>query len=453
MGIEPARRTGRRRVIGGLAVGLVLGAAIGAAMLTGAAPTQPGPLPYILHGSPTVVPPGRDVQLYATSFCLRPERPSCEIRGAEAYVHPAGATGWTSVPARPAGGGFRFIVPAGLVPSEGFSYWLRFRTADGPDVIYPPGGARSPIRVVTVAGLPHRRLQAGDPWGDVEVPDGSVLEMGYGADDGDAGHVEGTGDTASAGPSSFAFDAAGSLYVVDWVNDRIQVFATDGALERTIATPEHVPMDIALGADGTIYLTTLGMNGSAYELVPGGQVVGRYPIAYGLPSRIAVTLDGPRVLVDQGQWTMVRRSPGRPLAPEAQLLTQTPAIPRTDGRIGFSTQVGERDVAVLWTRPDGTRAGAVVRLPLGIRPGVDYFVQPLDDGGALVAKGLYDDTHAAVGVVRFDAVGRIIGFHLLPEPSVEQAAFASAIRFQAPSSVIGVYADPDGIRYDRFEVM
>jgi hypothetical protein len=356
------------------------------------------------------------------------------------------------VPARRAGGGFRFVVPAGLVPSEGFSYWLRFSTGEGPDVVYPPAGARSPIRVVTVAGLPHRRLRATDPWGDEEPASGSVLEMPYGDDDGDAGHVEGAGDTAPSGPSSFALDASGALYVVDWVNDRIQVFAPDGAFARAIATPEHAPMDLAVGADGTLYLTTLGMNATAYELAPDGTLVGRYPVAYGLPSRIAVALDGPRVLVDEGQWSIVRRTPGRPLAPEAQLLTQSPAIPRADGRIGFSTQVGRAGFAALWTRPDGSRAGAVVRLPAGIRPGVDYFVQPLDDGGALVAKGLYDDTHAAVGVVRFDATARIVGFHVLPEPSAEQAAFASAIRFLAPSSVLGVYAGPGGVRFDRFEV-
>jgi hypothetical protein len=440
-------------VIAGLAVGIVLGAAVGAAMLSGAGPVQTGPRPYILHGSPTVVPPGRDVLLFAASFCLRPERPSCALRDAEALVHPVGATGWTSVPASRAGGGFRFLVPAGLVPSEGFSYWLRFRPQSGPDVVYPPGGARSPIRVVTIAGLPQRRLAATDPWGNVESPDGEVLRMPYGDDDGDAGHVAGSGDTAPAGPSSFAFDAAGSLYVVDWVNDRIQVFAPGGEVERVLALPEHAPMDIAIAGDGSIHLTTLGMNGVAYELAPDGAVVGRYPIAYGLPSRIALALDGPRVLVDQGQWTMVREAPGRPLAPRAQLLTQSAAIPRTDGRIGFSTEVGDDRFAALWTRPDGTRAGALVGLPAGVRPGVDYFVQPLDDGGALMAKGLYDDTHAAVAVVRFDASGRIVGLHLLPEPSVEQAAFASAVRFQAPSSVIGVYAAPDGVRYDRFEVM
>jgi hypothetical protein len=452
MATEPVPRPGRRRLIAGLAVGLVLGAAIGAAVLTGAAPATTGPRPYILHGSPAVVPPGRDVQLYATSFCLRPERPSCRLRDAEALIHPVGATGWTSVPASRAGGGFRFVVPAGLVPSEGFSYWLRFRAEAGPDVVYPPGGARSPIRVVTIAGLPERRLAATDPWGSVEIPDGAILEMPYGQGDGDAGHVAGTGDTAPAGPSSFAFDATGSLYVVDWVNDRIQVFA-DHTLERAIALPEHAPMDIAIAPDGSIHLTTLGMNGAAYELAATGEVVGRYPVAYGLPSRIALTLDGPRVQVDQGQWTIVRELPGRPLAPEAQLLTQSPAIPRLDGRIAFSTQVGNGRFAALWTLPDGTRAGAVVRLPSGVRPGVDYFVQPLDDGGALVAKGLYDDTHAAVAIVRFDASGRIVGLHLLPEPSVEQAAFASAVRFQAPSSVIGVYAGTDGVRYDRFEVM
>jgi hypothetical protein len=449
----PPRPTGRRRLIVGLVIGALAGAAIGAAMLTGAVPAVSGPRPYIIHGGPTVVRPGRDVVLFATSFCPRPAVPSCRLRSGEALVHPVGAGGWTSVPGRAAGGGFRFVVPAGLVPSDGFSYWLRFRPGAGPPVAYPPGGPRSPIRVVTISGLPHRRLETADPWDDVEPPDGAVLALPWGDEDGAAGHVEGQGDRAPAGPSSFAIDGSGSLYVVDWVNDRIERFGRDGRFVRSFGLPEHAPMDIAISDDGRIYLTTLGMNAAVYELAADGAVRGRYPVAYGLPSRIAAAPDGPRILVDQGQWSMVRGAAGRALSPEAQLLTGSAATPRPDGRIGFSTQVGGRAFAAVWTRPNGTRAGALVHLPAGVLPGVDYLVQPLGDGGALVAKGLYDDTHSVVGVFRFDAVGRVRALHMLPEPSVEQAAYASTIRFQPPSSVIGVYDGPHGVRYDRFEVI
>ena len=106
----------------------------------------------------------------------------------------------------------------------------------------------------------------------------------------------------------------------------------------------------------------------------------------------------------------------------------------------------------MWTRPDRSRAGAVVRLPAGVRPGVDYFVQPMEDGGAIVAKGLWDDTHSVVGVFRFDAAGRVLSFKMLPEPSIEQDAFYSKAQFIAPSGVLVVYSDERGFHYDRFEV-
>jgi hypothetical protein len=57
-----------------------------------------------------------------------------------------------------------------------------------------------------------------------------------------------------------------------------------------------------------------------------------------------------------------------------------------------------------------------------------------------------------VGVFRFDAVGRITSFRLLPEPSVEQDARFSTVRFLPPHGVLVVFGDARGLRIDRFEV-
>jgi hypothetical protein len=374
------------------------------------------------------------------------------IGGAEAFVKPFGVVGWTRIPAADANGGYRFSVPAGLIPQQGFTYWLRFRTEAGRTIDYPPGGERSPIRVVTTAGLPERRIPEAFSWEETAPAEGTALEMPYGGGDGEAGFREGTGDLAPSGPSSFAIAPDGSLFVVDWVNVRIQVFSADGSFVRSLPAPSAEPMDIAIGPDGTLALTTLGVNATAFEVSPDGVVLGRYPVAFGLPARVQASIDGPHVMVGQGEWARVRSIRGVPLPAAGQTIAQTVAVPLADGGIGFSTELGRGRFAAVWTRPDRSRAGAIVRLPIGVRPGVDYFVQPMDDGGAILAKGLWDDTHSVVGLFRFDAAGRISSFVTLPEPSVEQDAFYSKVRFLPPTSVLVVYDEAQGIRYDRFEV-
>ena len=48
-------------------------------------------------------------------------------------------------------------------------------------------------------------------------------------------------------------------------------------------------------------------------------------------------------------------------------------------------------MAFVWARPDGSRAGAVLRLPAGAQAGVDYFVRGVPDGGAIAARGLWSE--------------------------------------------------------------
>jgi hypothetical protein len=122
------------------------------------------------------------------------------------------------------------------------------------------------------------------------------------------------------------------------------------------------------------------------------------------------------------------------------------------GDVGLSDSTDRNSIAFVWTRPDGSRAGVVMHLPKGIFAGTDYFVRPLPDGGAVAARGLWDETHGGVGILRFDATGAIASFALLPEPSIRMAAHASVVRYAGPHGVYVAYDEADAMRIDRFEV-
>jgi len=127
-------------------------------------------------------------------------------------------------------------------------------------------------------------------------------------------------------------------------------------------------------------------------------------------------------------------------------------VPQADGGVGIASPVGRRRFAAVWTRPDGSRGGAVVTLPRGTQVGSDYLVQALPEGGAVVAQGVWDETHAGVGLFRFDAGGAITSFSLLPEPTVEQASRFSTVRFRSPDEVLVAYSTDRAFTIARFEV-
>jgi hypothetical protein len=141
-----------------------------------------------------------------------------------------------------------------------------------------------------------------------------------------------------------------------------------------------------------------------------------------------------------------------PLSPEQQSQTETSYVSLADEAIGVAAPLGTSRFAAVWTRPDGSRAGALVRLPAGVRPGTDYFVRPMVDGGAVVAEALWDDTHMGVGLFRFGSTGTITGFSLLPEPSTQQGARFSTVRFRAPGEVLVAYTNDKAMTIQRFEV-
>jgi hypothetical protein len=146
----------------------------------------------------------------------------------------------------------------------------------------------------------------------------------------------------------------------------------------------------------------------------------------------------------------VRGTLGTPLRAEAQAAAQTTA-PTTSTGLAVSQDVGDA-VAFVWTRPDGSRAGAVLGFDPGVRPGADYFVRALPDGGALAARGVWDDAHFGVVLVRFDVTGAVRGSALLPAPTPHMAAPFSTVRFLGPGAVAVAVDDGRGMRIDRFSV-
>jgi hypothetical protein len=445
--------TRRKVVVAALAAGALAGALLGAAVLSGAAPdARSGPRPQILHAAPAVVDAQTAVMLGAATVCRDPGAPSCEVRAAQLFVQPAGTSGWSTVQGESSLGGFRFTIPGTLVPADGFAYWLRMTTQDGGRLEYPPGGQSAALRVLTTAGLPTRRIPDAFSWADERRPDGRVATLPYGAGDGEVGRAGGRAGEAVSGPSSFDVGPDGSVWVVDWVNRRLEVLSAQGTYRRAFPVPDGVPMDLAVTSTGGAYLAGLGTDARVTELDVAGKTVGRYPIGFGVSARISATPTGPRVFVGPAQWVAVSMQAGVPMSAESQAAAVTSAVPLPDGGVGLAAQVAPSRFAAVWSRPDGSRCGAVVKLPNGIRPGSDYFVHPLPDGGAVVAQGLWDDTHAGVGVFRFDATGRISAFSLLPEPTSQQAARFSTVRFRAPGDILVAYGDHHAYTIERFEV-
>jgi len=435
---RPRRLLGRWGLLG-LVAGLAVGSTLGAvASSRSVKPLDPRFL--VLHAAPALVHTGAPAGLLAGVLCRPSGSPGCEVISAAVHVSTPRGTS-RSLPGARAEGGYRFTVPAELVPDEGFSYWLEFRTATGASVTYPPGGGTNPLRVRTTAGLPTAEV-APFSWRDLSRPDATVVFLPYGSDPGQVGQTPGGTDRDPLGPSSFAVGPDGDINVVDWVNDRVEVFSRNGRLTRTLPTPVHGTLDLAVGVDGSLDLLTLGSEGVDYQIsATDGRVLGSFPVTMGVATRVERGLGGPSVLVGPGQWVPARPTSGR----------LTAAAPATGSPI--SGELGEGELAVTWTRPDGTDAGAVLRLPPGVRLGSDYFIQPLADGGALVARGLWDDAHSVVGVFRLDAHGGLMRFTLLPEPSSQQDARLSTVRWRAPGSVLIAYARPNGVAIESFEVV
>ena len=82
-------------------------------------------------------------------------------------------------------------------------------------------------------------------------------------------------------PHGIALDASGRVFVVDRQNARVQVFDSNGHHLQWNSPPLVNPQDIAIGADGTVFVTDIGDEKSpdrsgVYVMRPDGSLVGRF---------------------------------------------------------------------------------------------------------------------------------------------------------------------------------
>lgn len=430
---------GRATVIG-LVAGILVGS-LAAATARGPAPA-PQARAHVLHAAPVLAVPGEPVPLRFATACAPASTPACEIRAATLHVRTSGV--WRQVPGTVEGSEAAFTVPGNLVGVGGFDYYVDLLGERGTRITYPPSGAAHPIAVASTAGFIEVRLPSDLSLTEVRPADGTALFLPWGSGPGEAGLASAHPGEEALGPSSFAVGPGGSLYVSDWVNRRIQVFSGEGY--RELPTPAHTTFDIAVDDTGRIGLTGLGMGSRAWELAADGRRLGTFPLGLGAPTRIAASSSGLRVAVGPGQWVPVRDRTGAPLSSAQQDLGRTSSI---DG--AASQDLAEDRFAVSWPTPNGA-VGTVVFLPAGLRVGIEYFVEPLPDGGALLARALWDDARTAVGVFRFSASGDLRDLLLLPEPSARMDARFSTVRFRAPNEILVAVDRVDGIAIERFEV-
>jgi hypothetical protein len=448
-----SERSNRRLAVVGALAGLTVGAAVGMSVLTGAAPPiTTGIRPLVLHVARVLAEPGADLAMTAGVVCPGRDPAACRTTRAAVHVLPADGRGWTDVAGQVDGPGWRFDIPGRLIPSGGFSYWLELSIEGGAAVRLPTAGPTAPFRVVTTAGLPAVRWPGTFRFDHVTLADGVLARMRFGDGPDEVGRVGGSGDLQALGPSSFDVGPDGTLHVADWVHRRVMVLSARGAFRRSVPLPAEKTVDLAVQARGGYAVTTLGLGATAFEVAPDGRVIGRYRVHAGVVERIAATPAGPQVWVGPSQWAPVRSTPGAGLSAEAQSKGITQAVPGRDGGVALSQDLDDGRVAFVWSRPDGSRAGAVLALPQGVQAGMDHFVLALPDGGAIAAHGLWSEHGQGVAILRFEADGSLATASLIDPPSGEMDAAASGVRFRAPDEVLVLRSGRDGIRIERYEV-
>jgi hypothetical protein len=340
-------------------------------------------------------------------------------------------------------------VPASVAGTDGFDYRFSFRTADGGGTSYLP--AATALHVASTRGLRTRGIGSPFSWSDEREPDDRELFLPYGDGPGEVGLEGGGSDRDLLGPSSFAVEADGSISVVDWVNDRVQMFH-GGSFGRSIPTPSHRTFDIAVGPDGRRYLLTLGTDGAVTELSADGRPIGRYPSSVGAPFRVRATSTGPAVEVGPAQWISVRSSSGVARSAPLQAATVTAAPIGSAGESARIGSVDEHHVAITWARTDGPGGGVLLELPRGARAGTPYLAEPLPGGGTVVSLGLWNENHNGVGLFELSESGTVSRFSLLPEPSTRADARASTVRFQGPDRVLVAFDHRRGMSIDGFDL-
>jgi len=98
------------------------------------------------------------------------------------------------------------------------------------------------------------------------------LDIPYGNGKGEVGAIKGE-EGSSVGPPSFAVDNAGNIYILDTVNNRVQICSTDGKYQSTVLLQKDTfASDIAVDKYGSIYIYDRSVR-KLYQYEKNGNIV------------------------------------------------------------------------------------------------------------------------------------------------------------------------------------
>jgi len=299
------------------------------------------------------------------------------------------------------------------------------------------------------------------------VPIGTLLparvttmwQAAWGSGPGDLGRKP-ANESSPEGPMSFAVDASGRTFVLDQVNERVQVFE-DGGISRSIPVSGMTFQDVAVRDDGGLALLDR-LGDSAISFVDGEGRVSQMVSLAGpaIPDGGSVTAmfqraDGTWVEVDHQQLVRVADTDGRPDS----------AQPVVAGRFRYGGQellraarVGTARAAITVQTPGGAvDVFAYAEFPMAI---ANLTALESDASGRVfLGASLYEEAaeppfdvvaHAEVVAV-FDATGTELGRIELDSYAGPEERFCT-IRVGPDGAIYHLVFGDDGVALRRYEL-
>ncbi|MDH5768013.1 MAG: hypothetical protein OEZ31_03535, partial [Nitrospirota bacterium] len=100
----------------------------------------------------------------------------------------------------------------------------------------------------------------------------STIDIPYGSGKGEVGAFSGP-EGSSRGPLSFNVDDEGNIYICDTVNERIQIFSTNGIYQSTIPLKKGtIATDIAVDKKGFVYILDYTVS-KLYQYDKTGEII------------------------------------------------------------------------------------------------------------------------------------------------------------------------------------
>jgi hypothetical protein len=451
------RRSAIRSLVGGaagIAAGLIGGIALTGMSSAGSSLQAQSPDVDATHVPPVLTVMGEPVTLrYAIVCGPRDDGEPCDGSG-ELFARPGQDGAFERIALTrgddSAAGRYYADLPVRLTGSPaGFSYYAVLRDdTTGRTVTVPSGGAAAPERSFPL-GAPTEVALGAHAFGRTRAASARVLSTTWGNGPRQLG-LAGSRELGFAGPSSFDVDAAGTVTMLDQVNERAQRWRRDSV--------DTVPLDVSGGlADFAVE-----PNGTMDVLEPPNRALpapvlrsfrgdGTLRWTQRLSDRtwakLALGPDGPAVQQQPSEQWLPVSAHGLALRRERQAERGRPGRPLAQGGELVVARVGSAELRL--AELNGNAVGRSWRITSATPLGEVQLAEPFRAGIVVVLK-TYTDERAEYVVLLLDDARAVQQFSV---QSSEWAESAPLARFRvAGSSLYQLGSTSAGAFVDRYDL-